>query len=163
MSRIDLLQALKEFSEEAVGDIRMPVSVQKGDAAQDDRAAEVHLMRLPDSTSARKKAPYIIHQLITAKDQQSEGQWPEATAQVRSIFCVYNSNEEEGALMLLNLVERLRIALLRRVVIGDRYELDLKTGLEALYYPDDTAPYFMGEMVSTWRLPPVQREVRQWL
>lgn len=163
MNRIDLLHSLKAFSELATKDILMPVSVQKGDTKQRDRAAEVHLMRLPDSSSARKKAPYIIHQLITAKDQQNEGQWPEATAQVRSICCVYNANEEEGALMLLNLVERLRIALLRNVVIGDRYELDLKSGLEALYYPDDTAPYFMSEMVSTWKLPPVQREVREWL
>lgn len=163
MNRIDLLQTLKAFTEAATGDMHMPVSVQKGDAAQDDRAAEVHLMRLPDGKAARRKAPYIIHQLITAKDQQNEGKWPEATAQVRSIFCVYHSNEEEGALMLLNLVERLRIALLRQVVIGERYELNLQTGLEALYYPDDTAPYFMGEMVSTWKLPPVQREVRQWL
>lgn len=163
MNRIYLLQELKAFSEAATGDILMPVSVQKGDTDQAERIAEVHLMRLPDSKSARKKAPYIIHQLITAKDQQNEGQRPEATAQVRSIFCVYHANEEEGALMLLNLVERLRIALLRQVVIGDRYELDLKTGLEALYYPDDTAPYFMGEMVSTWKLPAIQREVRQWL
>ena len=26
-------------------------------------------------------------------------------------------------------------------------------------YPDDTAPYFVGEMISTWILPPVEREV----
>lgn len=102
MNRIDLLQTLKAFSEAATGDILMPVSVQKGDTDQAERAAEVHLMRLPDSKSARKKAPYIIHQLITAKDQQNEGQWPEATAQVRSIFCVYHANEEEGAILLFD-------------------------------------------------------------
>lgn len=163
MNRIDLLNTLKAFTVEAVGDIIMPTSVQKGDDGQSFRTAEIHLMRLPDSTAAKKKAPYIIHQLITAKDQQTKGQLPEATAQVRSIFCVYNSDEEEGAMMLLNLMERLRIALLRQCVIGERYELDLEAGLEALIYPDDTAPYFMGEAVSTWKLPPVKREVREWL
>lgn len=163
MNRVDLLQTLKVFTLDSTSELRMPVSVQKGDAGQDIRAAEVHLMRLPDSNAAKKKAPYIIHQLITSKDYQSKGQFPEATAQIRSIFCVYNSDEEEGALMLLNLMERLRIALLRKGVIADRYELDLEAGLEAIVYPDDTAPYYMGEMVSAWKLPPVEREVRQWL
>ena len=61
--------------------------------------------------------------------------------------------------MLLNLMERLRIALLERVVIGQQCTLDLQAGLETLVYPDDTAPYFAGEMVSTWKLPAVQRKV----
>lgn len=39
---------------------------------------------------------------------------------VRSIFAVYNDDEQEGGLMLLNLMERLRIRLLREVVIGRR-------------------------------------------
>ena len=60
---------------------------------------------------------------------------------------------------LLNLMERLRIALLKQCVIGNQYELNLQEGVETMIYPDDTAPYFMGEMVTTWNLPPVQREV----
>lgn len=163
MTRIDLLNELKAFTLEATGEIILPTSIQKGDNEQKSRAAEVHLMRLPDSKAATKKAPYIIHQLITAKDQQNKGQLPTATAQVRSIFCVYHDNEEQGALALLNLMERLRIALLRKCVLADRYELDLEAGLEALVYPDDTAPFFMGEMVETWKLPSVKREVREWL
>lgn len=163
MNRIDFLRALKEFTLEAVKDIILPTSVQKGDNEQVFRPVEVHLMRLPDSTAAKKKVPYIIHQIITTKDEQPKGEQPKATAQVRSICCVWNSDEEEGALMLLNLMERLRIEMLRKIVIDDRYELDMGTGLEALIYPDDTAPYFMGEMVSTWKLPAVKREVREWL
>ena len=65
--------------------------------------------------------------------------------------------------MLLNLMERLRIRLLRQVVIGRRYRLDLEAGLETFIYPDDTAPYFGGEMTSTWHVPGVEREVQQWL
>ena len=61
--------------------------------------------------------------------------------------------------MLLNLMERIRVALLRQVVIGEQFTLDLEAGLEVLGYPDDTAPYFVGEMISTWILPPVEREV----
>ena len=66
--------------------------------------------------------------------------------------------------MLLNLMERLRISLLRQIVIGDQFQLDLKAGLETLVYPDDTAPYYAGEMISTWKIPAIQREVRSpWL
>lgn len=163
MNRVELLNVLKAFTLDAVGEIVMPTALQKGDTEQGFRSAEVHLMRLPDSRSATKKAPYIIHQLITAQDRQEPGQRPEATATVRSIFCVYNANEEEGALMLLNLMERLRIALLRRVALDDRFELDLKANLDELIYPEDTAPYYMGEMISQWKLPAVVREVREWL
>ena len=47
----------------------------------------------------------------------------------------------------------------RQVVIGGQFTLDLEAGLETLVYPDDTAPYFVGEMISTWKLPLVEREV----
>lgn len=160
MNRIILLEQLRVFTKNATGDIIMPVRMQKGDTDQESRAADVHLMRLPDSGAAQKKAPYIIHQSITGKDIQPEGENVTSSAVVRSIFCVYNDNEEDGALMLLNLMERLRIHLLKQVVIGDQFQLDLKAGLESVTYPDDTAPYYAGEMISTWILPAIQREVR---
>lgn len=165
MNRITLLEQLRDISKTATGDLILPVREQKGDTEETikSRAADIHLMRLPDSGAAQKKAPYIIHQLITGKDIQPQGENEMASAVVRSIFCVYNNNEEEGALMLVNLMERIRIHLLRQVVIGDQFQLDLEAGLESMIYPDDTAPYYAGEMVSTWILPAIQREVRTWL
>lgn len=163
MNRIDLLEQLKIVTAAEIKDIILPVRLQKGDDAQQYRAADVHLMRLPDSSAAQKKAPYIIHQLITGKDAQAQGEQSSASTVIRSIFCVFNdSSEEEGALMLLNLMERLRIRLLRQVVIGGRYQLDLVSGVESLVYPDETAPYFAGEMISTWILPAIKREVTTW-
>ncbi len=164
MNRITLLEQLRTLTSDVIGDIIMPIRMQKGDTEQSSRAADVYLMRLPDSTSAQKKAPYIIHQLITGKDIQFEGENETASAVIRSIFCVYNDNEEEGALMLVNLMERLRISLLKQIVVGDQFQLDLEAGLESIVYPDDTAPYYAGEMLSTWKLPAIQREVRTpWL
>ncbi len=164
MNRIVLLEQLTKHTEESIKDIIMPTRMQKGDTKEGYRAAEVHKMRLPDSSAAQKKAPYIIHQLITGKDFQYEGENEKSSAVIRSIFCVYNDNEEEGSLMLLNLMERLRISLLRQIVIGDQYQLDLTAGLETFIYPDDTAPYYAGEMISTWKIPAIQREVfTPWL
>lgn len=162
MNRITLLEQLKFFTEKAIGDIIMPVKLQSGDKEQEYRSADIYLMRLKDSSAAKKKAPYIIHQLITSKDIQPQGQNISASAVIRSIFCVFNDNEEEGALMLINLMERLRIDLLKQVVIGNQFILDLEAGLESLVYPDDTAPYYCGEMISTWYTPVVRREAFKW-
>lgn len=162
-SRVDFLERLKEVTQDAVNDLILPTRIQKADEEQSYRAADVYLMRLPDSKSAFKKCPYIIHQLITGRDMQEEGQRVASTVQVRSIFCVYSDDEQEGSLMLLGLMERLRIKLLKQVVIGERYQLDLTQGAEVLIYPDDTAPYFAGEMITTWKIPSIEREVRQWL
>lgn len=137
----------------------MPTSQQKGDKAQACRPAEVYLMRLPDSSAVKKKAPYIIHQVITGADKQASGELPQASAIIRTVFCVYAIDEQEGALALLGLMERLRIELLRQKVIGRQFELDLEAGLETLIYTDNTAPYFIGEMLSVWQIPAIEREV----
>ena len=163
MNRIILLENLKAFTLEATKDLIMPTKIQKEGEPQKYRAAEVYLMRLPDGSAAKKKAPYIIHQAITSKDTQPSGNLEAGIAVVRSIFAVYNDDGQEGGLMLLNLIERLRIELLRKVIIGDQFQLDLSAGLETFIYPDDTAPYYAGEMTTTWRVPSVEREVRQWL
>ena len=163
MTKVVFLERLKDFTHEATGNILMPVAMQKGDTEQPSpRAAEVFRTRLPNSKSAKKKAPYILHQIITGKDVQPSGELEQSLATVRTIFCVYNDDEQEGGLMLLNLMERLRIALLEQVVIGNQFQLDLEAGLESLVYPEDTAPYFAGEMVSTWKLPAVERKVKLW-
>ena len=160
MNRVIFLEKLKLFTLDATRDLLLPVRVQSAEETPSERPAEVHLMRLPDSEAAKKKAPYIIHQIITGKDAQKPGEKATCTTEIRSIFCVYCPDEEEGGMLLLNLMERLRIALLRQAVLDQRYQLDLEAGLEIILYPDDSAPYYAGEMASRWRLPGIEREVR---
>ena len=160
MTRVILLEQLKTFTEASIRDLLLPVRQQKEDTEPPaDRTARVYTMRLVKSTAAQKAAPYIIHQVITGKDIQPQGQRAAALATVRSIFCVFNEDEEAGALSLLSLMERLRIDLLKQIIIGKQFRLDLEAGLEVLIYPDDTAPYFVGEMISVWIAPGVEREV----
>ena len=160
MNRVELLYALKAESLIATKGLLMPVAMQEHDKRQPpDREADVYLMRLPNSKAAKKKAPYILHQFITGYDQQPEGDLDESSATIRTIFAVYSEDEQEGGLILMNLMERVRIHLLRKVVIDHKFELDKQVKLEALAYPDDTAPYFAGEMISTWKCPAVKREV----
>lgn len=156
-----LLEALKEVTEDAVKDLLLPVRRQEGDGEDPEpRRAEVYRMRLPDSKSYKKKAPYIILQVLTGKDVQREMQMPESTCEVRFVFCVYSENEQEGSLYLLNLMERVRERLLSQVLIGEgQFDLDLGAGVEGLIYDEDTAPYYAGEMMTAWRMPPVQRRI----
>lgn len=161
MTRTVLLEHLRDLTEEATEGVLLPVKRQKGDGESLlPRPAKIYLMGLPEAGAAVKKAPYILHQIVTGKDTQKPGDFqPEAQAVVRSIFCVYNEDGQEGSLALLGLMERVRIALLEQVVIGKQFKLDLSAGLETLIYPDDTAPYYIGEVVSTWELPGITRKV----
>lgn len=164
MVKNDFLDSIKAFTEEAIKELILPVRIQSAGEQQSYRAATVYKMRLPDSTSATKKAPYIVHSVITSTDKQSPGELTQSSAQLRSVFCVYCEDEQEGALYLLELMERFREQVLRTRVLDGRYALDLETPMESLFYPaEDTAPYYLGETVSTWRLPPIEREVSKWL
>lgn len=168
MTKIVLLERFRDFTLDATRDLIMPVRQQREDEEPPEpRAAKVYLMRLPEFSDATKKAPYILHQIITGKDAQAAGEkTPSAVAVVRTVFCVYSEDEQEGGLLLLNLMERLRIALLVQAVIGNQFVLDLAAGLETLVYPDgeerSTAPYYLGEMISTWKLPAIERKIQLW-
>lgn len=159
MTRHFLLQGLKELCIDATKNFELPTSVQKGDASQEVRAPEVYKMRLPKSSAAKKRAPYIIIQFVNGRDKQTHGKWSDATSLVRFIFCVYSEDEQEGSLQLLNVMDAVRIRLLKTCIVENCFKLDTNAGLESLVYPDDTAPYFAGEMIATFFSPPIEREV----
>ncbi len=159
MTRIELLSALKAFCIQETAVLSFPTAIQKGDVENVSRAPEIYLMRLPQSSAAKKYVPYIIVQYISGMDKQPHGKNSDSTTLIRFIFCVYSEDEELGAVMLINLMETVRIALLRSTVIDKKYKLDTDSGLESLIYPDDTAPYFAGELVATFIEAPVEREV----
>lgn len=159
---VALLEALKEYTQDVEKDLLLPVRIQKNGEEQIFRPPDVYKMRLPDSKSATKKAPYILHQVVTSKDMQERGQDLESSILIRSIFCSFCDDEQEGSLQLLNMMVRFKIPLLANPWLNKgQFELDLQEGVESLVYPDDTAPYFAGEMMTSWRMPPVKREVPQ--
>lgn len=158
MSKVILLKELKAFTLDVTRDLIFPVAQQKEDKEPPKpRTAEVFCTRLPDSKSAKKKAPYILHQFLNDKAVQPSGNQLGWTAFVRSIFCVYNPDEQEGGLSLLTLMDQLYLSLLERPIVGAQFTLDLEAGMESMVYSEDSAPYFAGEMVTAWRMPPVKR------
>ena len=160
MTRVALVEALVEMCKEAVKDMKLPQSLQKGDEVEQFRIPEIYRMRLPNSSSAKKLAPYVIVQLIDSKQQHINGEpKPKYTATVRIICCVHCADESLGAIMLLNLLDRIQTHILKKTQIGKSFVLDVNEPFEAIVYPDDTAPFFAGEMVGTFQLPPIQQEV----
>ena len=163
MDRTYLLVALKDRQEHDTADLLMPTKPQKGIPSV-EKAAEVYNGGLPDLQSETTKAPYIVNKILNSTFRQLPGQQPESLVTVRSVLCVYNEKHDEGAMMLLNLMERIRISFQKNPILDKRYELDMEIGIQDLCYPDDTAPpFYLGEMITVWKLPPVKREVRQWL
>jgi hypothetical protein len=170
-----LLERLKEFIQENTADIilsvrpvknkTLPAAPRSKDKTADEsagnvitsRAAEVHLMRLPDKDAEENRIPYILLQLLTGVDTQEQGQRGDSEAKIRIVVATYSDNDSEGALDTLNLITRIRIALLKAGEIGKQFLL--RKPLEYLIYPDDTSPYFFGEIMTIWEMPAIEREV----
>ncbi len=169
MTRTTLLEQLEIFSKEHTEDLILPVQPQEEDETPPpDRAAEVYIPCLPELRSYVRKAPFITHEIVTGKDvavqRPAGGKFMQSTAVVRTCFCVYHQDQQEGKLALLTLMERMRIALLEEVIIGNQFKLDLDTGVETLVYPGNpnqtaVSPFYLGEMITTWKLPPIERKV----
>ena len=163
MDRVHLLSAIKARQTEALKDILLPTVAQKGIPSV-ERPAEIFTGRLPDRKSETTKAPYILNAILNSNFFQRPGEQPDNDVTVRTVVCVHHENGELGAAGLLNLLERMRISYTAYPILDDMYEVDFEKGIQDLIYPDDTAPFYMAEQITVWKLPPVKREGwRKWL
>lgn len=159
MTRNDLLDAVAAFTKEALGDMILPCARQRAQEEQIYRPIAIYKMRLTDSSQFKKYAPYVIHQIVSGVDEQKAGHFTTSKCILRSVFCVYHSDEQEGALALLEATERFRIALLKKRVLDERFELELDDeDLETIIYPEDLDSYYCAEIITAWRMPAVERE-----
>ena len=159
MTPLELLDALKAFIEENTKDILLPVRVDRKSGEAKERPAEVYKMRLPTKDAETKRIPYVLLQYIKSTDTQTAGEMPESSCMVRIVAATYSEDGEEGALCVLNLLTRIRIAFLRDGVIAERFMLN--PPIEMVVYPDSTPPYYLGEMMTEWRMPIVESEVQK--
>lgn len=165
----ELLETYAAWTRETLKELRLPArqkiiykkNPNTGELEEQREGAEVvpvavYLHRLPDNGD-KEALPYVLHQMVTHEDIQPIGQEPSSQTVVRSVFCVYGSDEQESASLLLNVMERVRIALLQQLTLDGRFTFNRQAGLEFLVYPDSdhAAPYAMGEMISTWDVPGV--------
>lgn len=172
MTPNELLNELKRFIEEQTKDIILsvrpvnnkvfpePSGKKKTDNADNEpltRAAEVHLMRLPNKDAETNQIPYILLQLLTGIDEQEQGKEPDSVCKIRIVFATYSEDASAGSMDLLNVITRIRVALLKQGVIGKQFTI--RKPLEYAVYPDETGPYYFGEMLTIWGIPTIKREV----
>lgn len=172
MTPIELLFELKQFIEEQTKDIILsvrpvknkvipePSGKKKADNADNEpltRAAEIHLMRLPDKDAETNRIPYILLQLLTGIDEQEQGKEPDSECRIRIVVATYSEDGSAGSMDLLNVITRIRVALIKKGVIGKQFTL--RKPLEYIIYPDETGAYYLGEMLTIWGIPTIERGV----
>lgn len=78
---------------------------------------------------------------------------------VRMVIATYSQDGERGAMALLNLILRIQERLQKKGVIGGRFCLQYP--FEYIVYQDVTPPYYLGEIMTIWSIPSIEREVEE--
>lgn len=160
MTAINLLECLEAFVKEKTADIKLQVKVRNRNPEEvKERAADVYKMRLPKREDQTEKIPYILLQLLTGKDDKQEGEPEESVCKIRIVVATYSEDGGEGSLDVLNVILRIRSELKKAGIIGERFVL--QNPLEYIVYPDSTQPYYLGEMITNWSIPTIEREVTE--
>lgn len=155
MSLRRLLDSLAEFIREDLKSMELPVKDTEFSETVGKRSPEVYRQRMPSASDAEEAVPYILLQMLNGADKRSAGTGERSsTAEIRAIVVTYEQDPEEGALSLINIIERLRQDLETVKVIGGSYKLI--EPFEWLFYEDDTMPYHIAEFHTVWEIPTVE-------
>lgn len=161
MTEVVLLDHLQRFVEDCVKDLQLEVPPKKGEKNNkpERKPPGVYKMRLPErdvGNAYEKRIPFIVIQALTGIDEHESGN-EDSTSTVRIIASTYSNDGGVGANDVLSVITRIRTALLEVGIIGGQFHL--RRPLERLIYPDDTNPYFFGEIMSIWEMPPIHRKI----
>lgn len=159
MTPIILLDDLQKFIEENTKDILLEVKVRTGSATEKERAAKVYKLGLPEKDDTTQQIPYILLKVLAGADEKEERQPKSSEVRVRIIIATYSQGGEQGQMELLNLILRIRERLQKQHIIGGRFCLVYP--FEYIIYQDTTPPYYLGEIMTIWSIPTIEREVQQ--
>ena len=159
MTPIILLDDLQKFIEENTKDILLEVKVRTGPATEKERAAKVYKMGLPEKDDTTQQIPYILLKVLTGADDKADNEPKEIGVKVRIVIATYSQDGEQGPMALLNLILRIRERLQKQHIIGGRFCLEYP--FEYIVYQDTTPPYYLGEIMTNWSIPTIEREVQE--
>ncbi len=158
MTPVILLDDLQKFIEENTADILLEVKVRTGSATEKQRAAKVYKLGLPEKDDTTQQIPYILLKVLTGADEEEEHQPKSSEVRVRMIIATYSQDGEQGQLALLNLILRIRERLQKQHIIGGLFCIEYP--FEYIIYQDTTPPYYLGEIMTVWSIPTIEREVQ---
>ena len=103
--------------------------------------------------------PAVVVRAVQYKDGEFDDDIGELTLTITVGAYSHDPLNREGPWMVLNLLERIRQALLRKRVIDDRFETGAPMSWEL--YDERTRPLWFGEMTTTWAIMEPARIVPQ--
>ena len=156
MTPLDLLQSLQGYCREITKDMRLIARVPENGTEAGERPPKVFIGNLPDKEAEKKAAPYILLKLLTKKTDDGE-----SVCRVRIICVTYAEDKQENYIQCLNLLTKIETKLLEDVIIDKRYSC--QKPIETVVYDDDLEVYQIGEMMTVWEMPQVNRDVRKYL
>lgn len=159
MTPLILMDALKEFVEECTKDMQLLVRAKSTETPETKlRAPTIYKMDLPRKEDDLKLAPFVVVQFLTGTDQQKPTQNPKSIVTIRFVTVCYCEDMGEGKMNVLNVIQRIRNALLKRPVITEYFTLADGEDVEYLVNPNPPAPYFDGELFAKFEIPPIVHE-----
>lgn len=102
MTAIDLLNALKAYTEDKVKDMRLITRVPENGTDPGERPPLVFIGNLPNKEQEKKAAPYILLKLLTKKVDDEEN-----VCRVRIICVTFSEDKNENYMQCLNLVTKI--------------------------------------------------------
>lgn len=151
MTGLNVLDAAAEFIGTATKDIIL-TSRERGEKNKHiTRPAYIYKMRLPDKEAETKQVPYILLQLVKGDDDDKTNK-----AQIRVVIATFSDEAPEGATNVAVIITRIQTELRKAGFLEKKYGVEK---IEYLIYGDELAPYYMGEMMITFDLPTIHREV----
>ncbi|MRN51988.1 hypothetical protein [Paenibacillus monticola] len=141
MTPVMLMMALKEFLVKELAD----------DAAT---IPAVHLGALPSKTAATRDDP--VFPLIIIRPMEGDSDKDESRAQVKLLFGT-QSEDDSGFIDVLNLMERVRILLMRQRIIDKKFRIE--PDWKWKFLEDQPEPQWICQAVTTWTLPQIRQEV----
>ncbi|CDN41456.1 hypothetical protein [Paenibacillus sp. P22] len=136
-----LLIAIKTFLDaELAGDITIPA---------------IHLYDLPAKTKGNQAAddpPYIVMRATSGTDEGDS-----SMVKVVLVFGVKDNEDGKGIMTLSNLMEKVRISLLRTRLLESRFALQEPYQWEI--FDEQPQPIYEGIATTTWMLPTIRQEV----
>lgn len=114
----------------------------------------VHLGYLPGQTAGNTEAtPYPV---ILIRPIEGQGDKESTVVQIKLLFST-QSEDDSGLIDLLNLMERVRILLLRQRILDHQFRID--PNWKWKFYEDQPVSEWLAELVTTWAMPQIRQEV----
>lgn len=123
---------------------------------EENRPPHIFLMNTPERSDLTSQIPYLMIQLLSGEDKQdSESREEESKVKIRILIALYDDDGENGALQVLEIIERIRIMLLKGRLLDRQYMIQSPFDYEI--YQDDTGVYYLGEINTVWSVPVIER------